>query len=133
MFLRYAYPVLLAAGAVCGLTGFRFESRALEAAVLAVYYLSGAVSAATFFFCAISVPEALLTLSEPLLMALSPAPYETVFLIPILIAVSLKYKYNYKALVVTGLVLCTVIGINVIVLSPLFASLSKKLLTGTLG
>lgn len=125
MFLRYTYPVLLVLGAAFRLAGLEFTSRNFMLAVLTVYYLCGAVCVLSMFLYDIAIPEAIMMFVYPLMMAVSPAPYETLLLMLMMLAVMIKYKRKYKALITIYLVVCTLIGIVVIIVSAFFTGLMQ--------
>lgn len=118
--LRYIYPVLLVLGTVFSITGAEFINKEIEHTVLIIYYALGIASSITIFTNDITAPELLIMLMYPVLMALSPVPFETCFIIVMLIAVILKYKKEFKALFISCFVICILIGILIIPISIVF-------------
>lgn len=121
LIFRYIYPLLLLIVFFFRITGTELQNPGLALGITIVYYFFAILSIATFFLFEISVFELKLLTVFPVLMALSPVPYETFLIILLFLAVSFKYREKHKSLVEAYLLTCFLVGASAIFIHGIFS------------
>jgi hypothetical protein len=127
IFVRYIYFAFMVFGSMLRLLNLQFINKNIEIFVYLIYYATAIGATITFYIYEIKKQDMIVFLFYPVLMALSIVPYETIFLLLIIVPIVLKYKYKFKRIIISYWGVSIFIGSLAIFIVIVFGGFGKDI------